>query len=456
MDIRKQLKDSHSKLNAMVTLMEPENCTVEGKFNGVAIAIKDNFSTKGVLTSACSRILDNYVPIFDATTIEKIKLAGFDCVCKTNMDELGMGGTGLNSYFGPTKNPYDENRITGGSSSGSAGLVGAHIVDYALGTDTGDSVRKPASYTGCVGFKPSYGVVSRYGVIPYASSLDHVAWFTRTVSQSGELLEVLSGRDDKDLTSLVTDFTSIFPLQDNLSGKKIGVIKEIYDCKKDDELKRAFDELLIKLENQGVQIVWLSMDRTLLDCLLSVYRFIANCESTANHSNLDGIRFGHRVSGDDLNQIMMASRSRGFGDLLKKRFVIGAYGLDDAHQEDIFRKSQRVRRKIVEKYLELLGQVDAILLPASNSIAPTFEQVKNLKTSGDDQIIENHLVLSNFAGTPSITIPLGFSQGCPFGVNLSSLPLSEKSLLGLAKGIEDIINFSELEKEVNPWNSLQR
>lgn len=450
MDIRKNIENSQEKLNAVVTMIEKSE-TNDGPLKDIAIAIKDNYSTKGVLTTACSKILDNYVPVFDATVIEKLKEAGADLVCKTNMDELAMGGTGMNSYIGPVHNPYDYDRISGGSSSGSAALVGAHLVDFALGSDTGDSVRKPASLCGCVGFKPSYGLISRYGVIPYASSLDHVAYFTRTVEQSALLLNVLAGRDDKDLTSLHSEEKDYTKLESGLEGKVFGVIDEILNSKTDDEYKDKYFELLKKLEEKGATIKHFSIDRTLINTLFTAYHLIANCEATSNHANLDGIRFGHRVEGDTLFDTMTKSRTRGFGSLLKRRFIIGAYGLDDKHQSELFQKAQKVRRIVVEKYNKILEECDAVILPAADSIAPKMSELKNGSGDVDKDAINNHLVLGNFAGNPSITLPLGFMDGCPIGVNLSSKVLDELNLLSIAKDVEDIINFEELEKEVNPW-----
>lgn len=450
MNVREKLVASQEKLHAIVTIMKPSE-TKDGVLSGVPVAIKDNFSTKGVLTSACCKILDNYVPVFDATVVEKLKQAGADLVCKTTMDELAMGGTGLNYYKGPTHNPYDVSRISGGSSSGSAALVGAHLVDFAIGSDTGDSVRKPAGFCGCVGFKPSYGLISRYGVIPYASSLDHVAYFTKTVQQAGLMLKVLAGRDDKDLTSLDVKHPDYTALQGELKGKVIGIIDEIMDAKEDDVYKQQIDVLLQQLVAQGAVIKHFSFDKKMLDMVLVVYHLIANCESTANHANLDGIRFGHRVAGDSLMETMVNSRTAGFGSLLKKRFIIGAFGLDDMHQKDLFQKAQKVRRLIVDAYRQILDECDVVLTPVSNGIAPKMSEVGVVNEKDNLVVIENHLVLANFAGNPSITLPLGFMDGCPVGINLSGKCLDELNVLSIAQQIESLIQFEEKEKGVNPW-----
>lgn len=450
MDVREKLLKSQEKLNAVVTIMDKVE-VLNGPLKDIPVAIKDNYSTKDVLTTGGSEILDNYYPVFDATVIEKLKAAGADLVCKTTLDEFGMGGTGTNFAAGPTRNPYYSERIAGGSSAGSAALVGAHIVDFAMGSDTGDSVRKPASYCGCIGFKPSYGLISRFGILPYASSLDHAAYFTKTVDQAALMLNVLAGRDDKDLTSLYSQQTDYTDLDSNLVGKVFGVIDEIVAAKTDDLYKEKYLDFLKKLEEKGAEIKHFSIDRTLLDTILVVYNMIANCEATANHSNLDGVRFGHRVDGDSLTEIMTNTRTRGFGSLIKRRFVIGAFGLDDNHQKDLFQKAQKVRRLLVNEYKKVLDSCDAVILPAADTIAPKISELGKDEISADKTLIESHLSLGNFAGNPGITLPLGFVDGCPIGVNLAGKVLDEKNLLGLAKGLEEVINFEELEKGENPW-----
>lgn len=453
-ELMMKLKASQSDLNAVVTFYENIDEQAEAakdkRLQGLPIVLKDNVSTKGVKTTASCRILNNYVPVFNATIVDKLQESGAVIVAKTSMDELAMGGTGLTPYTGPTKNPYDSSRISGGSSSGSAALVGAQLVEVAIGSDTGDSVRKPASYCGVVGFKPTYGRISRYGVVAYASSLDHVGIFSNTVAQSAELLSVLQGRDDKDLTSLVSPDEDLSDLSLDLNGKIIGIVKELQEAKTDNALKTQFNEFLKKLEDQGAIIKEVSIDRQLLEQLYAVYYIVANCEATANHANLDGIRFGERVKADSYQEIMTKSRTQGFGELLKRRFVIGAYGLDDVHQEEVFQKAQKIRRLIVDAYNKALSEVDVVLTLASNTVAPKASELVNNK-SLDVMISENHLVLDNFAGYPSITIPLGFDEGMPFGINLAAKKLEDKKVLSFASEFEKLIEFNELKKGVNPW-----
>lgn len=446
------LRKAGEVLNAVTVYIDEDNQN-DGLLKGRTVAIKDNISTKGIETTASSGILIDYIPPFDATIITKLREAGAQLVAKTTLDELALGGTGLTPVQGPTNNPYNKERISGGSSSGSAALMGARVVDFAIGSDTGDSVRKPAAYCGVVGVKPTYGRISRYGVIPYASSLDHVGYFSDTVLDSALMLNVLAGRDEKDHTSSfepVDDYTQI---TGELKGKTIGVIDNLLEAKADDEIKERFLALIDQLKEQGVTIKHFKFDATLLKTILPVYFIIANCEATANHANLDGIRFGQRVDGESLSDIMINSRTKGFGPLLKRRFVIGSYALDDAHQEELFRKAQRVRRKIVEAYTEMMNQVDGILTLSTDTVAPLKAKMQDEELSSNKIIAENHLVLDNFSGFPSISLPLGHLNGLPYGINLASYLFNEKTMFDMALGLEKIIDFNSLDMEVNPWRT---
>ena len=322
-------------LNAISTRIDEKN-NGHGPLSNRSVAVKDNVSTKGIETNASSGILLGYKPVFDATIVTKLRDAGADLCCKTTLDELALGGTGLTPVQGPTNNPYDLTRLSGGSSSGSAALIGARAVDFAIGTDTGDSIRKPASYCGVVGFKPTYGRLSRYGVIPYASSLDHVGYFTQNVKDAGLMLEVLSGKDEKDHTSIDKPIDNFTELTNDLKGKKIGIIKNLLDAKKDDAIKERFLRLIQELQIEGAFIEMISLIEDLMETLLPVYFIVANCEATANNAILDGVRFGVRKDGKNLEELMINSRTAGFGPLLKRRFVIGSYALEDNHQEEIF------------------------------------------------------------------------------------------------------------------------
>lgn len=442
----------NAKLNHLVTPIDPSEQLAhvkQGKLSYMAIGVKDNISTKGIKTTASSRILDNYVPVYDATVIEKLKDAGAILIAKTSMDELGMGGTNLNAYTGPVHNPYDLQRISGGSSGGSAVMVASGIVDVALGTDTGDSVRKPASFCGVVGVKPSYGRISRYGVIPYASSLDHIGYFASDVKTAATFLGCVAGRDLKDMTSSekpVLEYEKL--LNSDLSGKTIGVFQEVLDLIDNPKVLEAFSCLIEKLKEKGAIIKPFSVDKKLLRALLPTYYMIANCEATSNHANLDGIRFGVRETGSNAVETMIASRTNGFSSQVKMRFLIGGFGLLKENQEKIFKKAQRVRRLIVEAVLKQLETVDCFIAPASNNIAPLIDSKQ--ETTYDDKtlIIENHMVIGNFAGLPSMTVPLTFDKNCPIGVNITCKAFDEMTMFDVGLAIEEITGLHHLVAEV--------
>ncbi len=436
-------------LNAAVTIVEePEANPSQGVLSGIPVVLKDNISTKGILTTASSKILGNYVPVYDATIVEKLKNAGTVIVAKASMDELGMGGTNRNAATGPAHNPWNPAHITGGSSGGSAALIAAGTVPLAIGTDTGDSIRKPAAYCGVVGVKPTYGRISRYGVIPYASSLDTVGYFTRNIADAALALEVLAGRDDHDMTS------SFLPVEDyaknlnpSLEGKTIGVFRTVSDRIHEPAIKTAFDQLVDQIQAAGAKVVDLHMDQKLMELIAPVYKTIANAEATANHSNLDGIRFGVRKPGESVEEVMTASRTAGFSSYVRARFVIGSYSLFEENQDRLFRKAQKIRRLLVDAYLDLFKSCDVILAPAAVDLAPLIEQSSDIRF-GQDRFEEEHMQLANFSGVPSLTMPLGVENGLPFGINLSAPAFKEQDLFGVAAGIETLIDFKEEPENV--------
>ena len=291
-------------LNSFVTIENNAklNSSILDKNNplyGIPFAIKDNYSTKDILSTGSSNILKDYVPVFDATVVTKLKEAGAVCIGKTVMDELALGGTGLNGHTGVCSNPYDLNRISGGSSAGSANSVASGIVPFAIGSDTGDSVRKPAAYNGIVGFKPTWGRISRFGLFPFACSLDHVAFFTRTVKDSAYVLEALAGYDENDMSSAsipVGKYSS--NINDDIKGKKIAVIKQINNSIENDKVKENIDNVIKQIKDHGGIVVEKEMDERLLRAILPVYLVISCAEATSNDANLDGIKFGPREKGD--------------------------------------------------------------------------------------------------------------------------------------------------------------
>lgn len=432
-------------LNAAITIVEePEENDKAGVLAGVPVILKDNVSTKGIRTTASSRILDNYVPVYDATIVKKMKDAGAVMVAKASMDELGMGGTNRNALIGPAHNPWNPAHITGGSSGGSAALIAAGTTPLAIGTDTGDSIRKPASYCGVVGVKPTYGRISRYGIVPYASSLDTVGYFTLNIDDAAEALEVLAGRDDHDMTS------SSLPVEEyaknlnaDLAGKKIAVFKTISDRIQNPVLTKRFSELVEQLKAAGAIVSEVEMDLTLMEMIAPVYKTIANAEATANHSNLDGLRFGMREPGGSVDEVMTNSRTAGFSSYVRARFLIGSYSLFEENQDRMFRKAQKIRRLLVEAYAHLFDDADVVLAPAALDTAPLIEQSSDLRF-GQDKFEEEHMQLANFSGYPSLTMPLCLAEnGLPLGINLTAKAFEEQTLFNVAAGLEQLIDWKE-------------
>lgn len=437
--MKKTLKDN--PYNAIVSEVNHEVKKGDLPLSGWTVALKDNINMKDTLTTASSAILSNYKSVYDATVVQKLKDAGAEIVVKTSMDELGMGGTNRNALTGPVSNPYDETRISGGSSGGSAALSGARLVRLAMGTDTGDSIRKPASYCGSVGLKPSYGRISRYGVVPYAASLDHVGFFTENVADAALALEVLSGKDPLDMTSLDVNEKYSQDLNVDLKGKRIGIFKNVVDLIENESIKDALNKLLKDLKHQGAIIVEKEMDQDLIKTMLGVYLAIANGEAVTHHAAYDGVRYGNSKEGASLEEIMINTRSAGFSTFVKERLIYGQYAIEKLHHEKVFLKAKKVRRLLVEAYTDMLSDVDVILAPATPSVAPKIDQASFVVTSDMYLVAENHMVLQNFSGTPSLTLPLGKEDGLPFGLNISANYKEDHLLLKYAKEIESLINW---------------
>lgn len=447
----KQLKKEQPITNACITIFdEPIQKKSDGLLTDWCVAVKDNFVMKGVLTTAGSKILSNYIGVYDATSLIKLYDQGVSFVAKTALDELGMGGTGLTCFTGPVKNPYNQEYQAGGSSSGSAVAVASGAVRMALGSDTGDSVRKPASYCGVVGVKPTYGRISRYGVIPYASSLDHVGYFTANVMDAAITLEVLAGFDPKDPTSLKEHLPNFSKdLTGDLKGKRIGVLKNVIDHIDHEETLVVFNNLIKKIKAAGAIVVPITLNDEVLRTMLPTYYIVANCEATANHANLTGVNFGLQQAGDNLDEIVSSSRTLGFNSMLKKRFVIGSYGLKDDNQEKIYRKAQKVRRLLVAELDKALENVDGLIAPASPYIAPKLTEESVDKLSFKHLVSDNYMVLANFSGYPSMSVPMGYIHDMPIGVNITTKAYTEALMFELAYGFESVTGLKNSVKKVS-------
>lgn len=450
-DAKEKAIQNQKECNSFVTLIEnPKEEAEKGPLYGIPYGLKDNFSTKDILTTASSKTLSNYVPVYDATVYEKLKNAGAILIGKTTMDEFGLGGTGTTAHTGVVKNPYDLTKQAGGSSAGSAASVADDVYPFAIGSDTGDSIRKPAAYCGIVGYKPTYGLISRYGMLPFASSLDHVGVLTNYVKDAAIVVDAIKGKDDKDMTSIDSSNINLTDAcERKFTPKKLFYIKEIMDLKNyqnpSEELKKSFQlffETIEKAKEIGIDVQEESIDQRLLEAIPATYTCISCAEATSNLSNLTGIIFGPRGESSDVTKMMKEHRTDGFSPLIKRRLVIGSYVLQKENQEKYFLNAQRVRRLIVEKMNELLKEYDALILPCSEKGAKPLEGVHDV-LSKESLILENHMVIGNFGGFPSITIPNGYVENLPVGINLTAKVKDDENLLNIAANLEKIIHFQK-------------
>ena len=454
----KACHDIQEKTNAFVTIIDDargEKVTDE-LVSGIPYGIKDIFSTKDILSTGSSNTLKDYVPFFDATCVANLKKKGAVGVAKTVLDELGMGGTGTTGHTGVVHNPWDLNRMTAGSSAGSAASVASGVYPFALGSDTGDSIRKPAAYCGIVGYKPTYGMISRYGMFPFASSLDTVGVLSRSVEDAAIAVDAMKGIDEKDMTSWDSSDIHLYDsLDKKVKGKKLFYIKEVCNLENYDnpneELKshlENFKEKLKLCEKLGMSVEGISIDKTLLNALPSVYVVISCAEATSNMSNLTGIIFGPRGDGDNPMEMIKDHRTKGFSPLIKRRFVIGSYVLQSENQERYFLNAKRVRRLIVNKMNELFEKYDAMIAPVGTGPAKMLKDDTNA-LSKDTTVLEELLQIGNYGGYPSITIPNGFVNNLPVGMNITGNVKVDANVLNIAYALESEMKYKgQIAKEV--------
>ena len=460
--IKESLKKSHEvqeKYNAFVTILDDAKPTIvtDNLLSGIPYGIKDNYSTKGILSTGSSNTLKDYVPFFTATAIENLEKVGAVAVNKTVMDEFGMGGTGTTGHTGVVKNPWNKDRMCAGSSAGSACAVAAGVYPYATGSDTGDSIRKPAAYCGIVGYKPTYGMISRYGLFPFASSLDHCGVLTRSVKDAAIVVDNMKGIDENDMTSWNSKDINLFQnINGEVKGKKLCYIKELCDISNypnaSDTLKQHlenFHKVLEKSKELGLEIEGISVDKTLLNALASVYVVISCAEATSNMSNLTGISFGPRGEGDNYIEMMKDYRTKNFSPLIKRRFVIGSYVLQAENKDRYFHNAQRVRRLLVDTWNKLFDSYDAVILPVGTGPAKYLDGSKDMLDK-DTVALEEHLQIGNFGGFPSITIPDGFIDNLPVGLNITGKCYDDANILNIAYALENSMPYkNQIAKEVN-------
>ena len=416
-----------------------------GSLAGIPIGIKDIICTKGVKTTCASKMLENFVAPYDATVMEKINAEEMIDLGKLNMDEFAMGGSTEHSYFKKTKNPWNLSRVPGGSSGGSAAAVAANMVPWALGTDTGGSIRQPASFCGVVGLKPTYGLVSRYGVVAFASSLDQVGVFTKDVQDCAILLNVIAGYDEKDTTSVdlgPKDYTKA--LQKDIKGLKIGVPKEFYGEGINSEVKASLESALEKYKEMGAEVEEISLD--IAKYALATYYIIACAEASSNLGRYDGIRYTYRAKDcKNLKEIYKKSRSEGFGAEVKRRIILGTYVLSSGYYDAYYKKAQQVRTLVMNEFNKAFEKYDVIITPTSPTVA--FKLGAKLDNPLEMYLSDVCTVSVNIAGLPGMSIPCGVdSEGMPIGMQIIGKKFDEETLIKTAYAFEQKIKFRDKYK----------
>ncbi|MBU2645772.1 Asp-tRNA(Asn)/Glu-tRNA(Gln) amidotransferase subunit GatA [bacterium] len=453
--ILKRLAEVEAKLHSFITLSEEKfldrAAEVDSKIQqkqsihtleGMPIAVKDIFSTKGIRTTCASRFLENYIPPFESTVTQKLQAAGSLMTGKTNMDEFAMGSSTENSAFGVTRNPWDLDRVPGGSSGGSASAVSSGQSLAALGTDTGGSIRQPASFTGIVGLKPTYGRVSRWGMVAFASSFDQAGPMTRDVEDAALVLQTIAGFDKKDATSLkvdVPDYASF--LHQSIKGMKIGIIKELDLSSCDDPVVSIFQDNIAVLSDAGAEIVEISMPN--IADAVATYYVIAPCEASSNLGRYDGVRYGRRAQdASGLLDMYERSRDEGFGNEVKMRILIGTFALSAGYYDAYYLKAQKVQNLIRSQYYQAFDQVDAIASPVAPTAAYKIGEMIDdpLKMYLGDAFT----IPANLAGLPGISVPGGFTENnLPVGLQLLASHLEEGKLLKIAHCFEKRLNLTK-------------
>jgi aspartyl-tRNA(Asn)/glutamyl-tRNA(Gln) amidotransferase subunit A len=430
-------------LNAYLWRSEDPRGGEEGPLAGIPVAVKDIFCAEGVPTTAGSRILEGYRPPYTSTAVRRLREAGAGVLGKTNMDEFAMGSSNENSGFGPVLNPWDRGRVPGGSSGGSAAAVAGGLAPCAIGTDTGGSIRQPAALCGIVGMKPTYGAISRYGMIAFASSLDQCGPLTRTVTDAALLLAAMEGRDPCDSTSTGIEGGVVAPTREDLSGLRFGVPAELSEDSVDPGVRSVFEATVKRIEELGGEPAEVSLPHA--EHGISAYYVIAPAEASSNLARYDGVRYGMRVDADDLVEMYEATRAEGFGDEVKRRIMLGTYALSSGYYEAYYGRAQKVRTKIAADFAAAFADVDLIVTPTSPSVAFGLGE----KTDDPLAMYMNDFftVPMPLAGIPAISIPAGLAEPkgggprLPVGFQIAAPAFAEQKLLEAAFALEGAIGF---------------
>ena len=430
------------KDEALEEAKELESKETDGDFVGIPIGIKDNICTKGIKTTCSSRMLENFVSPYDATVIEKIKKENMINLGKLNMDEFAMGGSTEYSYFKKTRNPWNLNKVPGGSSGGSAAAVASRMVPWALGSDTGGSIRQPASFCGVVGLKPTYGLISRYGLVAFASSLDQIGPITKDVYDSAMLLNIIAGHDKRDTTSSnidKKDYTKA--LKNDVKGLKIGVPKEFFGEGINEEVKESLENAIKIYKELGAEVEEFSLD--IAKYSLATYYIIACAEASSNLGRFDGIRYGYRAKEfKDLKDLYRKSRSEGFGPEVKRRIILGTYVLSSGYYDAYYKKAQQVRTLVMNEFNKAFQKYDVLLTPTSPTVA--FDIGSKSNNPLEMYLADICTVSVNIAGLPGISIPCGVDkENMPIGMQLIGDKFQEEKILNAAYTFEQKIKFRE-------------
>ena len=448
-----RIKEKEEDVQAFVTTLEKEALEQADKLDkeginelaGIPIGIKDNICTKGIKTTCSSKMLENFVSPYDATVMEKVNAEKLIDLGKLNMDEFAMGASTEHSYFKKTRNPWNLNKVPGGSSGGAAAAVAANMVPWTLGSDTGGSIRQPASFCGVVGLKPTYGLVSRYGLVAFASSLDQIGPITKDVRDSAMLLNVIAGHDKKDSTSVDLEKKDYLKaLKNDVKGLKIGVPKEFFGEGINEEVKEKLKESIEIYKELGAEVEEFSLD--IAKYSLATYYIIACAEASSNLGRFDGIRYGYRAKEfKDLTDLFRKSRSEGFGEEVKRRIILGTYVLSSGYYDAYYKKAQKVRTLVMKEFDKAFEKYDVILTPTSPTVAFNIGE----KTEDPLQMYLSDIctVSVNIAGLPGISIPCGVdSANMPIGMQLIGNRFQEEVILNAAYTIEQKIKFRERYK----------
>lgn len=442
--------EQNKQLNAFITLnkeeaikraKELEGKDVDNLFFGIPIAIKDNICTKGLRTTCASKILENFTPIYDATVVKKINEKNMIIIGKTNMDEFAMGSTSRTSFFGAPKNPWNNERISGGSSGGSAACVAGRLVPFALGSDTGGSIRQPSSHCGIVGMKPTYGRISRFGLVAFASSMDQIGPMTRNVYENAALLNILCGKDEKDLTSVNRvdeDFTRL--IGEDIKGMKIAVPKYFLTDIVDKTILDKFNETVELLKKHGCTIDYIDIDY--IENSVTLYEIIAMGEASGNLARFDGIRYGYSYENPkDLEDLYKKTRQIGFGDEVKRRIMVGSFILSGENAKIYYDKALKIRDDIRKSFFKAFEKYDLIIGPTTTTVAYNLsEELTDPSKSFLDDILVNPV---NMAGLPGLSLPVGFDKDhMPIGLHIIGNRFDEATIYKLAAYLEKELNLN--------------